>query len=131
VAPRRDAGDARIQLTGAAAAVIVGASIKVALRSQPMIPNDLADQVRDEVKRFMEVRDLFLQTYKRLCAHCGGPEWQKDEAEVLFHQVRMEVIPLMEQVGADPTVVQALCSWAERPLLNQFHSQRIARLSSH
>ena len=96
-----------------------------------MIPTELTDQVRDEVKRFTEVRDQFLQTYKRLCAHVGGPEWQRDEAEVLFHQVRMEIIPIMEQVGAEPAVVQALCSWAERPLLSQFHSQRVARLHSH
>ena len=33
-----------------------------------MIPNELAEQVRAEVKILKEGQDKFLQTYKRLCA---------------------------------------------------------------
>jgi hypothetical protein len=84
-----------------------------------MIPNELADQVRTEIKSLMEEQDRFLQTYERLCVHFGGPKWQKEGIEVIFHQVRREIIPIMEQVGMDHKAVQALCSWAERRAMNQ------------
>jgi hypothetical protein len=84
-----------------------------------MITKELAEQVRTEVERFKEVQDQFLQTYKRLCAHHGGPAWQRAELEMVFHQVRKEVIPIMEQAGMDHQAVQALCSWAERLVLHQ------------
>lgn len=79
-----------------------------------MIPEDLAEQVRAEVKRLKEVQDQFLQTYKRLCDHYGGPDWRKSQMEMVFHRTRKEVIPIMEQSGLDPLSVQALCSWAEK-----------------
>jgi hypothetical protein len=84
-----------------------------------MIPRELAEQVRMEVERLNEVQDKFLQTYKRLCVHYGGPKWQKAELETVFHHVRVEIIPIMEQIGMDHKTVQALCSWAEKLVMNQ------------
>jgi hypothetical protein len=85
-----------------------------------MIPTDLAEQVRAEVRRFKEVQDQFLQTYQRLCAHHGGAGWRNDkEVEVVLHHVRGEVIPVMEQAGMDARSVQALCAWAERLLMHR------------
>jgi hypothetical protein len=81
-----------------------------------MIPNELAEQVRLEIKRLKDVQDDFLQTYKRVCLHHGGPDGLRKESEVVFHQVRADVIPLMEQLGMDRQSVQALCSWAENLL---------------
>jgi hypothetical protein len=81
-----------------------------------MIPKELAEQVRSEISRLKQAQEDFLQTYKRLCVHHAGPEWQKAESEMVFHQVRQEVIPIMEQLGMGPQAVQALCSWAERLL---------------
>jgi DNA-binding ferritin-like protein (Dps family) len=78
-----------------------------------MIPSELAEQVRTEVKQLKKVQEDFLQTYQRLCAYCGGPKWAKDYTEVVSHQVRSEIIPIMEQAGLDNRAVQALCSWAE------------------
>ncbi len=82
-----------------------------------MIPTELADQVRAEVKGLKEVQDRFLQTYKQLCAHYGGSKWPTAEIERIFHQTRQEVIPIMEQAGMDHPAVQALCSWAEKLVL--------------
>jgi hypothetical protein len=79
-----------------------------------MIAKDLAEQVRAEVRRLKEVQDDFLQTYKRLCVDLGGTEWQKARFEIVFHHVREEIIPIMEQAGMDHNGVQALCSWAEK-----------------
>jgi hypothetical protein len=84
-----------------------------------MIPKDLAEQVRTEGRRLKEEQERFLQIYKQLCIHCGGPEWQKAQIEVVFHHVRSEVIPILEQVGMDDKSVQALCSWAEKLLLQR------------
>ena len=79
-----------------------------------MIPADLAEQVRAEVGRFKELQDQFLQTYQRLCAHHGGPQWQNaKEPEVVFYHVRSDLMPVMEQAGMDHNAVQALCHWAE------------------
>jgi hypothetical protein len=78
-----------------------------------MIPRELADQVRAEVKQLKQVQEDFLQTYLKLCAHYGGPRWHKDYTEVVSHQIRLEIIPIMEQAGMEPRAVQALCSWAE------------------
>jgi hypothetical protein len=79
-----------------------------------MIPNELANLVREEIRSLMQEQDRFLQTYKRLCVHYGGPKWQKEGIEVIFHHVRAEIIPIMEQVGMEHKAVQALCSWAEQ-----------------
>ena len=83
-----------------------------------MIPKELAEQVRSEVKRLKDVQDAFLQTYERLCARHGGLERQPDnsDSETVFHHVRGEVIPIMEQLGMDLQTAQALCTWAERKL---------------
>jgi hypothetical protein len=79
-----------------------------------MITKELAEQVRTEVMRFKEVQDQFLQTYKRLCVHVGGPEWKKKKIELVLHNVRQEIVPIMEQVGMDHKSVQALCELAEK-----------------
>jgi hypothetical protein len=79
-----------------------------------MIPNDLAEQVRGEVKLFKEAQDRFLETYRRLCVHYGGPKWQTEELATVFHDVRRAVIPVMEQAGIAHQELQALCSWAEK-----------------
>jgi hypothetical protein len=84
-----------------------------------MIPKELADQVRSEVKQLKEVQDQFLQTYKQLCQHYGGAKWPKAEIEMVFHRVREETIPVMEQAGMDPKAIQALCSWVEQLVLKQ------------
>jgi hypothetical protein len=85
-----------------------------------MIPNELAEQVRAEVKLLKEGQDKFLQTYKRLCVHYGGPEWRKDkDIETIFHCVRKGNIPVMEQAGMDSKQVQALCSWAAKLAVEQ------------
>jgi hypothetical protein len=79
-----------------------------------MIKSELAEQVRAEVKSLKQVQEQFLQTYKQLCADNGGPEWDRANIETVFHKVRKEIIPIMEQAGMDPTAVQAMCSWAEK-----------------
>ena len=84
-----------------------------------MLTQELTDQVRTEVKRLKEVQDQFLQTYKRYCAHFGGPEWRKKHIEMVFHRVREEVIPIMEGAGMDHKAVQALCAWAENLLMHR------------
>jgi hypothetical protein len=84
-----------------------------------MMTKDLSEQVRGEVKTFMEVQDRFLQTYKQLCLHHGGPDWKKKHIDRVFHEVRDEVIPIMEQLGMDQRAVQALCSWAEKLVMTQ------------
>jgi hypothetical protein len=83
-----------------------------------MITQELTDQVRTEVKRLKEVQDQFLRTYKRYCDHFGGPGWRKDMEEV-FHRVRQEVIPIMEEADMDHKAVQALCAWAEKLLMQR------------
>jgi hypothetical protein len=82
-----------------------------------MTTQDLAEQVRSEVRRLKAVQDEFLQTYKRLCAEQGGPGWAKD-MEMVLHRVRRGVIPIMEEAGMDHNAVQALCSWAEKMTLH-------------
>ncbi len=84
-----------------------------------MIPKELADQVRTEVEHLKEEQEKFLQTYRRLCVHHGGPDWHKEEIEVVVHRVRREVIPIMEQAGMEHAAVQALCAWAEKMLLHR------------
>lgn len=80
-----------------------------------MIPEDLTRQLQDEVQRLQAASNDFLQTYTRLCVHFGGgPDWKKEPSETLFHRVRSEVIPIMEQAGMDHQAVQAFCAWAER-----------------
>jgi hypothetical protein len=87
------------------------------VRRQIMIPNDLAEQVRSEVQRLKKVQDEFLQTYKQLCQHYGGEKWPRSKIDIALHRVRAEVIPIMEEAGLDHNAVQALCSWAEKLVL--------------
>jgi hypothetical protein len=84
-----------------------------------MIPNELAEQVREEIKGLKEVHDRFAETYKRICVHFGGSDWRRGELETLFHQVRTVIIPIMELEGMNNKAVQSLCSWAERHVLSQ------------
>jgi hypothetical protein len=84
-----------------------------------MIAQELTDQLRTEIKRLKESQDKFVPIYKQLCVHHGGPNWQKQEIEMVFHRVRGEVIPIMQQAGLDPKSSQALCSWAEKLLMQQ------------
>lgn len=85
-----------------------------------MVPNELAEQVKTKVKRLTEAGGEFLQAYERLCAHCGGADWQKkDELEHVFYQVRREVVPLMQQAGVDPKDIDALCSWAAKRVVKE------------
>ena len=84
-----------------------------------MIPKEFSDQIQAEVASLKKGQDQFLETYKKLCAHCGEGEWPRKEFEMIFHRVRREVIPIMEQAGMDHASVQGLCSWAERQVLRQ------------
>jgi hypothetical protein len=84
-----------------------------------VITKDLAEQVRSEVRPLKAALETFLNTYKKLCVQLGGPEWGKGKIELVFHNVRSEIIPIMEEVGMDPKSVQALCSWAERQDMRQ------------
>jgi hypothetical protein len=79
-----------------------------------MIPKELAEQVRTQVRGLKDTQAAFLQTYLRLCEQIGGARWRKDHSDVVSHQVRQEIVPIMEQAGMDHQSVQALCSWAER-----------------
>ena len=83
-----------------------------------MIPKELAEQVRSQLKRLQDVQHEFLQTYQQLCARHGGLERQADnsDSEIVFGHVRREVIPIMEQLGMDHQEVQRLCSWTEGQL---------------
>jgi hypothetical protein len=63
------------------------------------------------------VQNEFLQTYLRLCMEQGGPKWQKHHNEVVTHQVRKEIVPIMKQEGMDDQSVQALCFWAEKMVM--------------
>ena len=80
-----------------------------------MIPKELTKQLQNEVKHLKDAGAEFLQTYTRLCEHFGGgAQWKKEPSETVFHRVRSEVIPVMEQAGMDHQDVQAFCAWAER-----------------
>jgi hypothetical protein len=81
-----------------------------------MIPNEVAEQLRSELKRLKDAQAAFLQTYERLCIHHGGPAWQRKKTEMVLHYVRSDVIPVMKQIGMDDQSVQALCSSAEHLL---------------
>jgi hypothetical protein len=83
-----------------------------------MMTKDLADQLRAEVARLKAVQEQFLRTYRQLCLHYGGPQWHGKDLETVFHQVRGEIIPIMEEADMDHKSVQALCSWAEWRVLN-------------
>ena len=85
-----------------------------------MIPNDLAEQLRAEVKLLKEGQDKFLDTYKRLCVHFSGPHWRHEkDIESVFYHVRKEIIPIMEKAGMESKQVQALCSWASNLAMEQ------------
>ena len=75
--------------------------------------------MRTDLKRLREVQGQFLQTYKRYCAHFGGPEWRRSEIESVLHRVREEVIPILEEADMVPKAVQALCAWAENLLTDR------------
>jgi hypothetical protein len=83
-----------------------------------MVTKKPEDQVRAEVAQLKAVQDQFLQTYRQFCLHHGGSEWHGKDSEVVFHQVRGDIIPIMEEADMDHQSVQALCSWAERRILN-------------
>ena len=83
-------------------------------RRRAVITKDLADQVRSEVRPLKAALEAFLNTYKKLCVQLGGPEWGKGKIELVFHNVRSEIIPIMEQAGMEGKQVQALCSWAAK-----------------
>ena len=83
-----------------------------------MRTKELADQLRAEVAQLKAAQDRFLQTYRQLCLHYGGPQWHGKDSEAVFHHVRGEVIPVLEGADMDHQSVQALCSWAERRVLN-------------
>jgi hypothetical protein len=83
-----------------------------------MLPKELAEQVRAEVKGLKEAQDKFLRTYKQIVVHYGGAEWRRMESETLQHHVRQAIIPVMEQEGMEAKAIQALCSWAERQVLS-------------
>ncbi len=51
--------------------------------------------------------------------HFGGPDWRNEEIEIVFHHVRKEIIPVMEQAGMDHNAVQALCSWAAKLVMSE------------
>ncbi len=84
-----------------------------------MLTPEFAAQVRAEVEHLKTGQDRFLETYRRLCAHYGGSKWPKADIEMVLHRVRSEVIPIMEEVGMDQNAVQALCSWAEKLVLQR------------
>jgi len=77
-----------------------------------MIPNELAEQLRSEIKQLKKAQEAFLETFKRLCDYHGGPDGLRKRSETVFHHVRADIIPVMEELGMDPRSVQALCSWA-------------------
>jgi hypothetical protein len=81
-----------------------------------MIPNEVTEQLRSELKRLKDAQAAFLQTYERLCIHHGGPAWLQKKTEMVLHRVRSDVIPVMKQLGMDDQSVEALCSWAEHLL---------------
>jgi hypothetical protein len=85
-----------------------------------MIPTELAEQVRAEVRSLKTAQEQFLRTYQQLCAHHGGAGWRNDkDIHVTFYHVRGEVIPIMEKAGLDHKSVQDLCSWAEKTILHR------------
>jgi hypothetical protein len=84
-----------------------------------MMTKELTEQLRSEARTLKEVQDKFLHTYQRLCDQSGGPDWQdEEEVERIFHEVRKEVFPVMEQAGMDHRAVQALCAWAEKRVMH-------------
>ncbi len=84
-----------------------------------MVPSDLAEQLREEVKSLKEGQEKFLHTYRELCVLFGGPQWHHKDVETVFYHVRREIIPIMEQAGMDKQSVQALCSWAAKLVMEQ------------
>jgi len=83
-----------------------------------MIPAELTEQVQNEGKAFKKDQDVFLETYLQLCIHFGGRRWKK-EMEMVFHNIRQEIIPILEGMGMDRMAIQSLCSWAEARVLSQ------------
>jgi hypothetical protein len=84
-----------------------------------MVPQELAEQLRAGVKTLKQGQEKFLQIYKQLCLHYGGPQWHQKDVETVFYNVRREIIPLMEQAGMDRNSVQALCAWAAKLAVEQ------------
>ena len=82
-----------------------------------MVPQEITQQLRDEAHRLKEAQEMFLKTYRQLCIHLGKDEWTKRQFEMVFHLVRKEILPLMEQAGIDAASVQALCASTEHVLV--------------
>lgn len=85
-----------------------------------MIPNELAEQLRKEGKHLKEAQEAFLATFERLCNLHGGATGLRKKSEMVFHRVRSDVIPVMEQLGMDHRSVEALCTWAEHLLARRY-----------
>jgi hypothetical protein len=84
-----------------------------------MTTQQMTSQVRAEVEHLKEAQNRFLETYRQLCVSHADPKWPKGDIEMVFHRVRSEIIPIMEEVGMDPNEVQALCSWAEKRVMQR------------
>jgi hypothetical protein len=84
-----------------------------------MLPPDLAEQTQTTVKRLKQSLDAFLETYQRLGTHQRDPKWPRGHIDVVTHLVRKDLIPVMEQAGMEHQAVQAVCSWAERMIINE------------
>jgi hypothetical protein len=80
---------------------------------------ELKDQVRAEVQQLKDAGERFLETYRQLCVTHGAPKWPKGDIEMVFHRVRSEIIPIMEEAGMDPNSVEGLCSWAEKRVMQR------------
>lgn len=79
-----------------------------------MMPNELTEQLRSEIKNLKGAQEAFLKTVEALCKYHGGPNGLRKKSEMVFHRVRSDIIPMMEQAGMDQWSAQALCSWAEQ-----------------
>jgi hypothetical protein len=82
-----------------------------------MLSQETIQKLRDEVHRLKDAQHMFFETYKHLCVQLGGDEWTKRRFEPVFHLVRKEILPIMEQAGMDEPAIQTLCTSAEHVLL--------------
>jgi hypothetical protein len=84
-----------------------------------MLKTEIADQVRAEVRQMKQAGEQFLETYRQLCAAHGAPKWPSGNIEMVFHRVRSEIIPVMEEAGMDANSVESLCTWAEKRVMQR------------
>jgi hypothetical protein len=82
-----------------------------------MLSQETIQKLRDEIHRLKEAQHRFFEMYKHLCIQLGGDEWTKRRFEPVFHLVRKEILPIMEQAGMDVAAAQTLCLSAEQVLL--------------